>query len=205
MKSQRKNQEEGEGTRAAEFGAWFASIAERLAANVEDPALLRELDRRIRSLHDEFSWEVGPGKDTDWRLCVSPSLNPKLYEQTKQLVAAMPKVPHWEFFPARQPKEWSGRFQVNTAKNETLEIDASGWRYVLLRYPDGGHEILLQGSGVACLSDEERWHAAAIVLESLLGEETLLTKNVSFELAESLEPKFAVKAKPIQALDQAFR
>ncbi|HEY6305023.1 MAG TPA: hypothetical protein VI488_01030 [Candidatus Angelobacter sp.] len=69
-----------------------------------------------------------------------------------------------------------------------------------MRYPDGSHEILLQGDDLSPLDDDERWQAAAITLESILGEDLLLDKVKEFELVGELEPRFAEKRKPIQRL-----
>lgn len=60
--------------------------------------------------------------------------------------------------------------------------------------------MLLQGDNVTSLDDDERWQAAAITLESILGEEVLLDKIGEFELVDELEPRFAEKRQPIQRL-----
>lgn len=69
-----------------------------------------------------------------------------------------------------------------------------------MRYPDGSHELLLQGENLPPLDDDDRWQAAAITLESILGEDVLLDKINEFELVDELEPRFAEKRKPIQRL-----
>ncbi|HLJ25433.1 MAG TPA: hypothetical protein VKY85_01865 [Candidatus Angelobacter sp.] len=69
-----------------------------------------------------------------------------------------------------------------------------------MRYPDGAQELLLRGNNLTSLDDDERWQAAAITLESILGEEVLLEKIDEFELVDQLEPCFAEKRKPIQHL-----
>ncbi len=109
-----------------------------------------------------------------------------------------------EFHATRQPKEWTGQFQMDRTGGGRIRIDAKRWKYLLLSYPDGAHEILLHGSEAKDLSEGDRWQAAAIVLESMIGEEPLLNQIESFELSESVEPKSASKEKPINALPQAM-
>jgi hypothetical protein len=65
------------------------------------------------------------------------------------------------------------------------------------------HEILLQGKGLPPLSDDERWQAAAITLESILGEDMVLDRVNEFELVDQLEPRFAERERPIQHLREA--
>ena len=52
------------------------------------------------------------------------------------------------------------------------------------RYCSG--EIILES-----LDDDERWQAAAIALESILGEEVYMEKISDFELVDHIEPRFA--------------
>jgi hypothetical protein len=60
--------------------------------------------------------------------------------------------------------------------------------------------VLLQGYNLPPLNDDERWQAAAITLESILGEDLILDKINEFELVDQLEPRLADKLKPIQVL-----
>ena len=59
---------------------------------------------------------------------------------------------------------------------------------------------MLQATNLPPLDDDERWQAAAIVLESILGEDVLLERINEFELTDRLDQSFAEKIKPIQQL-----
>ena len=83
------------------------------------------------------------------------------------------------------------------------DLDATGWGFVLLEYPDGKHEVLLQANNLPELDGDERWQAAAIVLESILGEEVLMNTIDEFELLDQLEPRFAQRRQSIQGLRAA--
>lgn len=189
----RKNQ-------VSEFWDWFRDIAEVLAANVENSSLLSKLDTRVRDLDPKLSWEVGPGLSKPWQFVISPNLNRDLRKRAREIVARAPALPAWEFHSARQPKEWHYKLELGGDK---VPVDASQWTFVLLEYPDGVHEVLLQGKGLPPLSDDERWQAAAITLESILGEDMVLDRVNEFELVDQLEPRFAERERPIQDLREA--
>jgi len=184
----------------SEFWNWFRDIAGALASNVEDSTLLKELDRRVRELDPKFSWEIGPGLSKSWQLVISPNLNRDLREKARAIVARAPALPAWEFHAARQPKKWQYKVELGSDK---MPIDASAWTFVLLQYPDGIHEILLKGKCLPPLSETERWQAAAITLESILGEDMVLDRVDEFELVDQLEPRFAERERPIQQLRDA--
>ncbi len=183
------------------FWEWFREVAEALAANAKNSALVKELDSRVRDLDLKLSWEIGPGLSKPWQLVISPNLNRDRRKRAREIVARAPALPAWEFHSARQPKKWHYKL---TLGGDRVPIDASEWTFVLLRYPDGAHEILLKGKGLPPLSDEERWQAAAITLESILGEDMVIDRVNKFELVDELEPRFAEKERPIQHLLEAI-
>jgi len=189
----RKNQ-------VSEFWDWFRDVADALAANVENSSLLTKLDSRVRNLDPNLSWEIGPGLSKPWQLVISPNLNRDLRERAREIVARAPTLRAWEFHTARQPKEWNYKLELGGDK---VPVDASDWTFVLLKYPNGVHEILLRGKGLPPLSDDERWQAAAITLESILGEDMVLDRVDEFELVDKLEPRFAESERPIQHLREA--
>jgi len=186
----------------ATFWQWFEAIAGDLAANVEDPALLREVDDRLRHIDAALSWEIGRGLSKPWQFVVSPNLDPELREKARAVISAAPVLPDWEFHASRQPKAWDYQLKLGPPER-SIHLDASKWTFVLLRYPDGGHEVLLRATNLPPLSDDERWQAAAIALESVLGEDAVMDRVGEFELLDKLEPRFAEKERPIQALRQA--
>jgi hypothetical protein len=186
------------------FWAWFRRNADRISADPDNPVITGELDRRVSELHGEISWEIGPGLSKSWQLVFSPNLNPDLRVITRDIVRDAPSIDDWEFFSSRRPKQWEYRFELARDNDERVTIDASEWRFILLRYPDGQHEIVLGGSHLPELSESESWQAAAIVLESILGEEMLMNPTVEFRLLRHLPLEMADKARPIQQLSSAI-
>jgi hypothetical protein len=199
-----KSQNQNPGIRASridEFWHWFCEVAAALETNVVPPPLLKELDTRVRNLDPELSWEIGPGLSKPCQLVISPNLSRDLREKARKIVTRAPILPAWEFYAARQRKEWQYQLELGDGR---LTIDASGWTFVLLRYPGGDHEVLLKGRDLPPLSGDERRQAAAVALESILGEDLILDRVNQFELVDSLEPRFAEKERPIQSLREAL-
>jgi hypothetical protein len=185
----------------AEFWDWFCSIAEVLSVDIDNSKLIEELDDRVHQLGAEFSWELGPGLSKAWQFVISPNLNRELLDETRWIVSLALDLRDWEFYPARHPKEWDYKFQLESSDmGQPIHLDASEWTFVLLRYPDGAHEVLLSGKNLPVLNENQRWQAASITLESILGEEIILERIREFELVDHLEPRFAEQQKPIQHL-----
>jgi hypothetical protein len=183
------------------FWNWFSSIAATLKDDVENHTLLQELDARVRDFDARLSWEIGPGSCEPLQLVISPNLDRDLRPRAQKIIARAPVISGWEFHSARRPKDWDFRLLLErSAGQPPVEIDVSNWHFVLLRYPDGSQEVLLQGYNLPPLNDDERWQAAAITLESILGEDLILDKINEFELVDQLEPRLADKLKPIQVL-----
>jgi hypothetical protein len=72
--------------------------------------------------------------------------------------------------------------------------------FVFLRYPGRGQEVVLHGDNLPPLTDDDRMLAAAMTLESILGEAALLDKDIEYDLVDRLEPRFAAMRLPIQRL-----
>jgi hypothetical protein len=151
-----------------------------------------------------LSWEIGPGSHEPCQFVISPNLDRRLLQKTREIVSRAPVLEGWEFYSARRPKHWDYKLIMERSdRRGSIELDASGWYFVLLQYPDGAREVLLQGDSLPALDDDERWQVAAITLESILGEEVLLDRINEFELVDHLELQFAEKRQPIQRLREA--
>lgn len=187
-----------------DFWRWFSGVATRLAVNIENPSLLEQIDERIVGLDPLLSWEIGPGSSEPWQLVISPNLDLDLLPIARKIVSAAPVLDGWEFYSARRPKNWDYKLLMERSEGGApVHLDASGWGFVLLQYPDGAREVLLRGNNLPDLNADERWQAAAMTLESILGEEELLNKISEFELVNQLEERFAAKERPIQHLREA--
>jgi hypothetical protein len=188
--------------RMIDFWHWFRDAA--TPEKAQDPEFLKALDDRISELSPQLSWEIGPGFSQPWRFVISPNLDHHLRETAREIIARAPVLPGWEFYSTRQPKEWNYQVELIGNNGNPIYLDASNWTFVLLRYPDATHEILLKGQNLPELEDDERWQAAAITLESILGEDLMMDRINEFELVENLGSEFANKDRPIQQLRNAI-
>jgi hypothetical protein len=185
---------------------WFSEHVREFEADPDDQSFLSRLDVLVSTIHPGLSWECGPGSHTPWRFIVSPNLDPAMRSIAAQVVSKAPVLKNWEFLSARPPKLWNYSFVFERENGHTLAINASQWRFVLLRHEDGMHELLLQDTtrALANLDQDERWHIASIVLESTLGEDKLMLLNNEYELLDELEPDLAQQALPISQLWTVF-
>ncbi len=188
---------------AEAFWRWFATKADVIAASPEDHTLINELDQHVSLAWSQLSWEIGPDPSGDWYLALSPNLNRELRELAKEAIQLAPSIRGWKFYPARQRKIWDGRFELEV-QDGVRHLDSSDWRYVLLRYPDGEQELVLVAPVAQTLAHDERWQAAAVVLEGVLGEDCLIHHVGSFSLEPALDDKLAAQLKPLHLLPQAF-
>jgi hypothetical protein len=106
---------------------------------------------------------------------ISPGGHAERLPETKTIVDLAPPCTGWQFFSAKQPKEWERCFLMNDSQGNQLAVDASEWRYVLYEYPDGVFDIVVHAPGLAGLSEQDQISAAEIVLDCELGEETRLS------------------------------
>lgn len=62
-------------------------------------------------------------------------------------------------------------FTIEDEHGRPLSVDASRWRYVLVEYPDGLHQMVIEAPDLVAASEETRLTAAELVLDHYLGEE----------------------------------
>jgi hypothetical protein len=180
------------------FWAWFASIAERLADDFEDAGLLRELDAKTSAL--EVVWELGPGPDGDSVLALSPDGDAARLAVTQRIVAMAPTISGWTFLPARRARPNNLEFELVEDDGTRIEIDARGWRYVLVRLRDQSFDIILETNNLGELGEQHRYAAAIVFLDESLGEERRLRLIADVEPVVALAPSHARSASPVAVL-----
>jgi len=168
------------------FWQWFESIAAELDENHTNIDLVDELDKRIKSL-GSIGWELGPGviNPSAQMLVLTPCGNKDLLPFTKYIISLAPNILGWEFYPAKPPKQWRQSFTIKDDNGQDIKIDASAWRYVLLKFPDNMYDLIIIAPEMANLSDKIRGAAAEIVVDGQLGEELRLEKIANIEIVYS--------------------
>lgn len=188
-----------------DFWRWFETIAAALSSDITNSELLEELDLKLHRIDPRLSWELGPGLTGEWQLVISPNLNPALREKASAIISGAPVLPKWEFYAARQPKEWNYQFKLEGTGGRDISLDASSWEFALYRYPDGAHEIVLYGDNLPPLESDQSWQAAAITLESILGEDALMERVQDFSLEDISNRESHMETRPIQYLRKAVK
>lgn len=183
------------------FWAWFHEWSQRFVMDPESPSLIHELDAEVASL-GPIAWEVGPGRNGAWRLTLSPDGELSLLALTSDVISRAPAIGGWEFASSRQPRDWNLIFSLLEESGNKLEIDARPWQYVLWRFPDGMCEIKIAQTGVPLLTEENRYRAALIALDGLLGEECRLRVLSAVEVVDVLSEDEQKRATPIALLPQ---
>ena len=106
----------------------------------------------------------------------------------------------WEYYYAKPPKEWNFVFEFKTADEVSLQVDASGWEYVLLQYEDGMFEVIIKDSSIASLDEDDRQVVAEIVLDGVLGEELRIQKIAGVDVVLEFSPQYENKSTNIKNL-----
>jgi hypothetical protein len=183
------------------FWAWFATIADRLGNDFTNEALNDALDTRLARL-GEIAWELGPGSIAESALAISPDGNPDLLPLTQRIVALAPDLPGWEFHSSRPARADNLEFSITTNSTDELAIDAHSWRYVLYRFPNKVFDIVIEQSNLAEATDDDRYTAAVVLLDGLLGEGKRLLRIRDIEPVVGLNADENKKANRITLLPQ---
>lgn len=186
-------------TTIKKFWDWFSAHHNDFGEYFDNEELLSELDHKITDLGD-FVWEIGPGINANNQLVISPGGDLDLLSNTKQIISCTKAVPNWEFHYAKPPKQWDFIFDLEKFDGSQVQIDASQWKYVLLKYDDGMFEIIIQTPDLKKLDEEEKLIASEILLDGILGEEKRMLLICDIDVVEEFEMQYANKSNDITKL-----
>lgn len=181
------------------FWNWFSENCQNFGIDFSNTALLETLDTKISDLGD-FTWEVGPGKTADNALVISPNGDLELLTYSKEIIANAKNCTGWEYYYAKPAKQWELVFNFETTSGEQIEIDASNWEYVLLKYEDGMFEIILKAVNINGLGDDDKLMSAEILLDGIIGEELRMTTICSIDVVQEFEEGYRNKSSKIKNL-----
>jgi hypothetical protein len=153
------------------FWNWFKINSNDLQSNKYPNDKLDELDRKV--LNFGLRWEVGPGKTKENSFTISPSGNNEKIELTKEFIRLSPTLDSWEFYNFKQPKVNWDKLEL---PEDSINITADKWRYILLKYKDGKKEILIKGDSLDAIDPDLKLIVAETVLTNLIGEERMMTE-----------------------------
>lgn len=152
------------------FWIWFSLNCQNFGNYFDNSNLINELDIWINKLGN-FTWEIGPGKNTDNALIISPNGDVEKLKFTKMIIANAISCEGWEYYYAKPPKQWNDfKFYFETTNGNRFEVDASLWEYVLLKYEDGMYGIVIKSLQLSELDGDDTIIAMEIFLDGILGE-----------------------------------
>lgn len=166
----KKNKMEVKEVDILKFWNWFSTNSKIIESNFENCDMLSNLDLKVRTFGD-LAWELGSGIIKQNLFIISPGGNIDLLPLTKKIVGFAPNVDNWEFYSAKQPKDWNLRFSSVNVHGENVTIDANNWQYVLLKYGENDFEIIIYGDELKELCPEDKIKFCEILLDGILGEE----------------------------------
>jgi len=182
------------------FWTWFSDNYKAIGQDFDNEELLNELNDRVNKL-GEFAWEIGPGINSVNQLVISPGGDLDLLPYTKKIVSYAKDVPDWEFHYAKPPKQWELIFEFTKNDGSQIEINASQWEYVLLKYDDGMFEIIIQTYDLQQLDKDDKLTAAEILLDGILGEEKRMIYICCIDVVEEFEHQYRNKKSDIRELN----
>ena len=191
--------EGADNSKIQEFWNWFEANSSQINPEKITEEMIDTLDSKILELGD-FAWEIREGKTKSNMLVISPGGDIDLLEKTKKIIENAISVDEWEFEYFKPAKEWDYSFYID----DTTEIDASSWEYVLLKFSDGTFDLLIKAENINSLDDEEQSIAIDIVLESSIGEKNYLERILNYELVSAFEGKYNGKENKITVLPEHF-
>lgn len=186
------------------FWDWFSKNCIDLGENFDNEKVLTELDDKLMDLGG-FAWEIGPGTRCENQLVISPGGDLNLLPITKEIVSYAKIIPGWEFHYAKPPKEWDFLFDYEKDNGEVINIDASNWQYVLLRYEDGGFEVIIQTRDLDGLSEDDKLVASEILLDGILGEEIRMLHISCIDVVKNFDNQHIGKSSAIKYIDSHLK
>jgi len=158
------------------FWTWWPEAAARIRTAIEnrklDEALVAEVAAKVQAIHPQLTWEMGPGGAAQHALCLSSGGDPELRRLTERWFRAAPPADAvWEFHPAKRaaPNLAEARLQI---AEHTIDLGAMRFMVTL----DPHRELMTVTSfhvAFAAMPDDMRGMATFIVLDRVLGEDTV--------------------------------
>jgi hypothetical protein len=164
------------------FWKWFVDNKDKLESDSYDPTILQRLDKTISSW--DLNWEIGPGQSKENSLTISPKGDTMLLPLTEQIVKKAPTLDKWQFYSTKQPK---GNWHLLELNQDNISINASEWKYTLLKYNDGKIEVLVKADNLQSFEKGTKELIVEIVLTNLLGEEIFMKKVDYFDVVDDFD------------------
>jgi hypothetical protein len=164
-----------------DFWDWFEKNSNKLHSDSYDRGVLQKLDQII--LDFGLTWEIGPGLTKENSLTISPNGQRNLIAKAKEIIDKAPSLGNWEYHFYKQPKEnWD-----KASLDNDINISASDWTYVLLKFPDNKFEITIKADNLKSLDMQTKELVVDLVLTNLLGEKRKIDEINFIEIVDDFE------------------
>jgi hypothetical protein len=172
------------------FWRWFCNHQRQLRNVADDPILLAELERKLSEIGQRF-WEIGPftAASDELYFAIALGKDPHRMPAIEQVINAAPKLDGWRFLVGKPRKSWQRAVRWG---EDRLLIDANDWQFVLYRFPDGLHDVVLVKPELRGLSEKEKIDLIGFVVASEIGERLMAETVYSVDSAPSIETSSAL-------------
>jgi hypothetical protein len=190
-------------TKIESLWRWFVVNENQIIDSFQNESLTNYIVENLDNLildFGMFTWEIGPGKVKPWFLTISPNGDRDLIRVSQKIIEHAPNLDDWEFNYCKPAKDWDRRFIIYDSNMNEQNIDASNWKYVMLRNEDGMIDLILEAKNITHWDHDTARTAADIIVTSEIGEETKIQKILSVDIVDKLERQYNSRKTEIQYL-----
>lgn len=190
-------------TKIENLWRWFVANEKQIIDSFQNESLTNYIVENLDNLildFGMFTWEIGPGKVKPWFLTISPNGDRDLIRVSQKIIEHAPNLDDWEFNYCKPAKDWDRRFIIYDSNMNEQNIDASNWKYVMLRNEDGMIDLILEAMNITHLDHDTARTAADIIVTSEIGEETKIQKILSVDIVDKLKRQYNSRKIEIQYL-----
>ena len=171
----------------AELWSYWSTVADEiavgLAAGGVPPHLVEMIATKVKAVHPELEWELGPGRRRAHAFCLSGTGDPLLRVVAERWKHRAPRNdPDWEFHASRQRTGLSG-MKLNLG-DAHVEVDTIQVRITEDRSQELLHLEVFDPSFVGA-EEEQNVRVAFLALDSTLGEDGVQRWIGAVELASA--------------------
>jgi len=185
-------------SKIAAFWDWFADWRSDIvvAYTSGDTFWLdTNLTAKVKAIHRDLNWEMGPYHDPDSTLVISPTVRDNI-KLAQQIVGAAPPNPGWHFLPAKPPKELIG-LVMELPGVSGAQVCGDKWVYRLTSYNKlEFFDIEVFTDYAGSMSNSHLELLIRRLIESLVGEFLYLDKIAAVKVMRATEARPAERLTP---------
>lgn len=155
-----------------QINSFFDWLEKNISELSKSRDIQQEMTKKVKSLHGDLHWEVGPLSENEKYFAFSPNLNEDLLALTNMVVKKSPKILGWKFLAAKPKKNWTARNIRFRSKGDVKKISCDHWQYFLTSFNDDEFfDVNIVPDKKLELTNKELDYVADLFVEFELGEE----------------------------------